>query len=41
LEAEENTGSGDLDLFEMADPTIEAAQIINDFYNKYNLSPNF
>lgn len=38
---ENNISEGDLDLFTMVDSSKEAVQVIDDFYNKYNLSPNF
>ncbi len=36
-----NISEADLDLFQMVDTATEAVQVIDDFYNKYNLSPNF
>ncbi|MBC6400327.1 MAG: TIGR00730 family Rossman fold protein [Ekhidna sp.] len=41
LEVEGNIGGGDLDLFKIADTPTEAVQAIDEFYNKYDLSPNF
>ncbi|MEM6734695.1 MAG: TIGR00730 family Rossman fold protein [Bacteroidota bacterium] len=41
LYAEENISESDLDFFQMVDTATEAVQVIDDFYNKYNLSPNF
>ncbi len=41
LEMEGNIGDTDLELFHMVDTATEAVQVIDDFYNKYNLSPNF
>jgi len=41
LNMEGNISEEDLDLFKMVDTAKEAVQVIDDFYNKYNLSPNF
>lgn len=41
LETEANISESDLDLFSVVDDATEAVQVIDDFYNKYNLSPNF
>lgn len=41
LAVEGNISEGDLDLFAMVDTATEAVQVIDEFYNKYNLSPNF
>ncbi|MEM0938555.1 MAG: TIGR00730 family Rossman fold protein [Bacteroidota bacterium] len=41
LYAEENISESDLDFFQTVDTATEAVQVIDDFYNKYNLSPNF
>lgn len=38
---EKNISPEDLDLFELADTSEEAVQIINTFYGKYLLKPNF
>lgn len=36
-----NISNPDLDLFHIVDTATEAVNVIDDFYNKYNLSPNF
>ncbi|MEQ9468842.1 MAG: TIGR00730 family Rossman fold protein [Ekhidna sp.] len=36
-----NISNPDLDLFHIVDTATEAVDVIDDFYNKYNLSPNF
>jgi len=36
-----NISPEDLDLFKVADTSDEVVKIINDFYSKYNLKPNF
>lgn len=41
LEKESNISEGDLDLFHIVDNATDAVQVIDEFYNKYNLSPNF
>ena len=41
LNMESNISDGDLDLFHMVDTATEAVDVIDEFYNKYNLSPNF
>ncbi len=41
LEQEHNISPTDLDLFRLVDTSEEAVDVIDDFYNKYNLSPNF
>ncbi|MGB3469051.1 MAG: TIGR00730 family Rossman fold protein [Cyclobacteriaceae bacterium] len=41
LEYANNISAKDLDLFHVVDDADEAVQVINDFYNKYGLSPNF
>jgi len=41
LQMEENINKEDLELFHMVDTAEEAVSVIDDFYNKYNLSPNF
>jgi uncharacterized protein (TIGR00730 family) len=41
LEDEANISPKDLDLFRVADTAEEAVDIINTFYSKYLLSPNF
>lgn len=41
LEKEGNISPKDLDLFSVVDNATEAVQVIDDFYNQYNLSPNF
>ena len=41
LKVENNISEEDLDLFTMVDTATEAVKVIDDFYNKYNLSPNF
>lgn len=41
LETEQNISEGDLDLFHTVDTATEAVEVIDEFYNKYNLSPNF
>jgi uncharacterized protein (TIGR00730 family) len=40
-EVEHNVNREDLDLFQVVDTAEEAVQIIEDFYSKYVLSPNF
>ena len=41
LEKEQNISIDDLDLFNVVDTPVEAVDIINDFYKKYTLKPNF
>ena len=41
LLAEKNINESDLDLFKLVDTAEEAVHEIDDFYNKYLLSPNF
>ncbi len=41
LDKFENISPGDLDLVHLVDTSDEVIQILNDFYDKYNLSPNF
>lgn len=41
LNMESNISDGDLELFHMVDTATEAVDVIDEFYNKYNLSPNF
>lgn len=41
LEMEGNISEADLDLFHVVDTSTEAVEVIDDFYSKYNLSPNF
>ncbi len=41
LVKEQNISIEDLDLINVVDTPIEAVDIINDFYNKYTLKPNF
>lgn len=36
-----NVGEADLELFNLVDTTTEAVEVIDDFYSKYMLSPNF
>lgn len=40
-ETEGNISEGDFDLFYLVDSPEEAVDIINDFYTKYMLAPNF
>lgn len=40
-EEEKNISPEDLDLFKVVDTADEAVAVINDFYSKYMLSPNF
>jgi predicted Rossmann-fold nucleotide-binding protein len=40
-EEEKNISPEDLDLFKVVDTADEAVAVINDFYAKYLLSPNF
>jgi len=41
LAKEQNISIDDLDLFNVVDTPAEAVDIINDFYKKYTLKPNF
>jgi len=41
LEKEKNISVEDLDLINIVDTPVEAVDIINEFYNKYTLKPNF
>ena len=41
LNVEGNISKEDLDLFKIVDTAPEAVEVIDEFYNKYNLSPNF
>lgn len=41
LEAENNINEEDLDLFHVVDDPKEAVSVIDDFYSKYLLQPNF
>lgn len=41
LEKEKNISPEDLDLFSIVDSSSEALKIINEFYKKYGLKPNF
>ena len=41
LAKEQNISIEDLDLFNVVDTPVEAVDIINDFYKKYTLKPNF
>ncbi|MGF1585029.1 MAG: TIGR00730 family Rossman fold protein [Bacteroidales bacterium] len=41
LTQESNISPGDMDLFSLVDTADEAVEIINQFYSKYLLSPNF
>ena len=41
LEMEGNISAIDMDLFKLVDTAKEAVAVIDDFYSKYNLSPNF
>lgn len=41
LGKEGNISAKDLDLFSIVDNATDAVQCIDDFYNQYNLSPNF
>jgi predicted Rossmann-fold nucleotide-binding protein len=38
---EHNISAEDLDLVHLVDDATEAVRIIDDFYKKYSLSPNF
>ena len=41
IEKEKNISPEDLDLFSIVDSSSEALKIINEFYKKYGLKPNF
>lgn len=41
LDAENNISEKDLDLFNVVEDATEAVKVIDDFYSKYMLSPNF
>ena len=41
LEREQNISIEDLDLINIVDTPVEAVDIVNDFYQKYTLKPNF
>ena len=41
LKKEKNISPEDLDLFSVVDTADQALEIINNFYNKYGLKPNF
>jgi len=41
LEREKNISIEDLDLINIVDTPVEAVDIVNDFYQKYTLKPNF
>jgi hypothetical protein len=41
LEEQQNIKKDDLELFSFVDEADEAVEIINQFYSKYLLSPNF
>jgi uncharacterized protein (TIGR00730 family) len=41
LEAENNISSEDLELYHVVETASEAVEVIDDFYSKYLLSPNF
>lgn len=41
LERENNVSREDLDLFKIVDTADEAVQVIEEFYRRYNLKPNF
>ncbi|MEP0986202.1 TIGR00730 family Rossman fold protein [Ekhidna sp.] len=41
LEMESNISPTDLELFNVVDTATEAVEVIDEFYSKYNLSPNF
>ncbi len=41
LEEYGNISDGDLELFNIVDDADEAVKVINEFYSKYTLSPNF
>ena len=41
VEKEKTVGLGDLDLFKIVDTEDEVVEVLDNFYKKYNLSPNF
>ena len=41
LKSEKNISPEDLDLFHIVNSPDEAVEIIEDFYNKFMLKPNF
>lgn len=41
LEAQNNISAGDLKLFSVVETPEEAVEVIEDFYSKYLLKPNF
>jgi hypothetical protein len=41
LEEEKNISTEDLDLFNIVENSEEAVEIIEEFYRKYTLKPNF
>lgn len=41
LEVEGNISQADLDLFHVVDNATDAVKVIDEFYSKYNLTPNF
>ncbi len=41
LQVEKNINAEDMDLFKIVDTAEDAVQVIDEFYNTYNLSPNF
>ena len=41
LNANNNVNAEDLDLVHLVDTEDEVLTILNEFYNEYNLSPNF
>lgn len=41
LEENQNISPEDLDLFHIVDDTDQVIEVLNNFYKKYNLSPNF
>ena len=41
LEVERNINPEDLDLFSIVDDADTAVKVINDFYSRYTLQPNF
>jgi hypothetical protein len=41
LDLEKNISHEDLDLFNIVDTSSEAVEIVEEFYKKYTLKPNF
>lgn len=41
LDSFQNISAGDIDLIQLVDTPQEVVDILNEFYSKYNLSPNF